>query len=75
MRELLRTNDPVKISWIVALLADQGIDAVVMDTHASIVEGSIGAIPRRIMVADDDLEPARAVLDDAGENWTGTGSR
>ena len=71
MKELLRTNDPVKISWIIALLSDQGIEALVLDSHASIVEGSIGAIPRRIMVGDDDLMPARAVLTDAGEDWTG----
>ena len=70
MKLLLRTNDPVKISWVCALLADSEIESVVMDTHSSIVEGSIGAIPRRIMVADDDLEPARRVLREAGEDYT-----
>ena len=67
MKELLRTNDPVKISWVTALLADSGIEALVLDTHTSIVEGSIGAIPRRIMVVDEDFPAARRVLDDAGE--------
>ena len=67
MKELLRTNDVVQISWVVALLADAHIEALVMDTHSSIVEGSIGAIPRRIMVVDDDLEAARRVLREAGE--------
>jgi hypothetical protein len=70
MQELLRTNDVVKISWIKALLADAGIESVVLDMHTSIIEGSIGAIPRRICVADEDLWRARAVLDDAGEDYT-----
>lgn len=68
MKELLRTNDPVKISWVTALLADGRIEAVVLDTHTSIVEGSIGAIPRRIMVDDEDLDAARRLLADVGES-------
>ena len=67
MKELLRTNDPVKISWVTALLADSNIEALVLDGHTSIVEGSIGAIPRRIMVIDEDFVAARRLLDDAGE--------
>ena len=70
MKVLLRTNDPVKISWILALLADSEIEAMVLDTHSSIVEGSIGAIPRRIVVADEDLEAARRLLEDSGEDYT-----
>ena len=70
MQEVLRTNDVVKISWIQALLADAGIEAVVLDAHTSILEGSIGAIPRRICVADEDVGRARAVLADAGEEST-----
>ena len=50
MKELLRTNDAVRLSWLQALLAAAGIEAVVLDTHTSIIEGSIGAIPRRLMV-------------------------
>ncbi len=65
MKELLRTNDAVEISWVGALLADAGIESLVLDTHASIVEGSIAAIPRRVMVADEDLEAARRVLAEA----------
>ncbi len=65
MKELLRTNDPVTISWVSALLADAGIDALELDTHASIVEGSINAIQRRLMVADDDLAMAQRVLAEA----------
>ncbi len=70
MQEVLRTNDAVKISWIQALLADAGIEAVILDTHTSILEGSIGAIPRRICVADADAGRARAILAQAGEEST-----
>jgi len=69
MVELLRTNDPVRISFLIALLADARIETLVFDAHTSIVEGSIGAIPRRLMVADDDLLPARRVLAAAGESF------
>ena len=65
MKELLRTNDAVELSWIGALLADARIETLVLDTHASIVEGSIGAIPRRVMVADEDYAAARRVLADS----------
>lgn len=67
MRELLRTNDPVKLSWLVSLLADSGIEALVFDTHTSILEGSLGVLPRRLMVADDAYETACRLLRDAGE--------
>ena len=69
MVELLRTNDPVRLSWVMALLSDADIESVVFDSHASIVEGSIGALPRRLMVIDDDLSRARYVLDSAGEAY------
>jgi Putative prokaryotic signal transducing protein len=67
MKELLRTNDPVRLSWLEALLASAGIEAIVLDTHTSIIEGSIGAIPRRLMVHEDDHAQAKAVLAAAGE--------
>lgn len=66
MKELLRTTDAVLLSWLTALLADAGIEAVVFDNHTSILEGSVGAIPRRLMVAEEDLEPARRRLRAAG---------
>ncbi len=68
MRELLRTNDVVKLSWVKALLADAGITALLLDQHTSILEGSAGAIPRRLMVGDDDYQRACRVLADAGES-------
>lgn len=67
MREVLRSNDAVRLSWLVALLADAGIPAVVFDSHMSIVEGSIGALPRRLMVEEDDHARALRVLLEAGE--------
>jgi hypothetical protein len=67
MKELLRTNNPVRLSWLQALLSDSGIDTLVLDHHTSLVEGNIGAIPRRSMVADGDLARARALLVQAGE--------
>ena len=67
MKELLRTNDIVKLSWITALLADSDIEALVLDSHTSILEGSAGAIPRRLMVHNDDHTRARRVLEQAGE--------
>ena len=71
MKDILRTNDLVKLSWVQALLADAGIESVVLDVHTSVIEGSIGAIPRRLMVGDDDYAQARRVLADAGEEMTG----
>jgi hypothetical protein len=65
VKELLRTNDAVLLSWADAVLAGAGIDAVVLDAHTSILEGSIAAIPRRLMVADDDHAAAQALLDEA----------
>jgi hypothetical protein len=63
MRELLRSNDLVHLSWAQAALSAAGIETVVLDAHVSGVEGNIGAFPRRLMVVDDDLlEHARAVL-------------
>jgi hypothetical protein len=67
MKELLRTNDTVRLSFLQALLGDSGIDSIVLDHHTSLVEGSIGAIPRRLMVSERDYRRARAVLAAAGE--------
>jgi len=67
MKELLRTNDAVRLSWVQAVLSDSGIDSLVLDHHTSIIEGSIGAIPRRLMVAERDHARARALLAAAEE--------
>jgi putative signal transducing protein len=65
MRELLRSNDLVHLSWAQAVLADAAIPCLLLDDHVSGVEGSIGAIPRRLMVEDDRLEAARRLLEQA----------
>lgn len=67
MRVLATSNDPVRLSFLTALLADAGIAATVLDAHTSAVEGSIGAIPRRLVVAAEDEARARQVLKEAGE--------
>jgi hypothetical protein len=67
MRELLRSTDPVLISFVMSMLASDGIDAVVLDMHTSILEGSIAAIPRRIMVKEGDDARARRLLTEIGD--------
>lgn len=66
MRELLRTNDAVLISFATALLEGEGIAVIVLDQHTSFAEGSIGAIQRRLAVADGDHDRARRLLMEAG---------
>ncbi|ARE41276.1 Flagellar biosynthesis/type III secretory pathway ATPase [Rhodovulum sp. P5] len=66
MKELIRTNDPTLIAYATALLQGEEIDCFQMDVHMSVLEGSIGVLPRRIMVVDRDLFRARAVLRDNG---------
>ena len=66
MEELLRTNDAVLISFVEALLRDAGIEPWVADQNMSIVEGSLGVLPRRVMVLSEDLDKARKVLEEAG---------
>jgi hypothetical protein len=65
VRELLRTGDIVRLSFIQSLLADAGIENVVLDRNTGSV--FLGAVVPRVMVADDDLAQARRVLADAGE--------
>jgi Putative prokaryotic signal transducing protein len=67
MRVVATSNDPVRLSFLVALLADAGIEAMVLDQHASVMDGSVNAIPRRLAVADEDERQARRVLAEAGE--------
>ena len=66
MREIVRTNDPVLVSAIEALLNGASIRHMILDQNMSVLEGSLGVLPRRIMVADDDAAPARRLLTDAG---------
>lgn len=66
MKELLRTTDPTKIAFAQALLEGEGIASFPMDVHMSVLEGSLGILPRRLMVREADLFIARAVLRDNG---------
>ncbi|HEX3347222.1 MAG TPA: DUF2007 domain-containing protein [Acetobacteraceae bacterium] len=67
MRVLVVSNDLVRLSFLMALLQDAGIQSLLLDHHVSAVEGSIGAIQRRLAVAEDDEAQARRVLREAGE--------
>ena len=66
MHHLLQTNNPVLLSYVQSLLADAGVEAVVFDANISIIEGSIGVFPRRVMVHEEDAGRARHVLWEAG---------
>ncbi|MBC8338101.1 MAG: DUF2007 domain-containing protein [Rhodospirillales bacterium] len=73
MEELVRSNDPVFLSWLTARLQGEEIDAVVLDTHTSVMEGSISAIPRRVMIETRDLWRAKKILAEAYEIQAGNG--
>ncbi|HZQ14512.1 MAG TPA: DUF2007 domain-containing protein [Pseudolabrys sp.] len=66
MKELVRTNDMVLVSAVGALLDGAKIPHMVLDQNMSVLEGSLGVLPRRILVAEDDLAAARRLLTDAG---------
>ena len=66
MVELFRSNDPVLLSFAGALMRDSGIGYFVADENMSIVEGSLGILPRRFMVEEEELETARRLIADAG---------
>ena len=66
MKELIRTNDAVVISFVESLMKDAGIGCLVADRNMSVLDGSIGVLPRRIMVLEEDMESSRRILVDAG---------
>jgi hypothetical protein len=66
MREIVRTNDAVLITAIEALLNGADIDHMVVDQNMSVLEGSIGIFPRRILVDEDQVDTARRLLEEAG---------
>jgi hypothetical protein len=65
MKELLRTNNIVRLSWVQAVLTDAGIESIVLDQHTSLVEGSIGAIQRRLMVDERNHGRAQRLIAEA----------
>ena len=66
MRELIRTNDAVLVSAVVALLESAGIRPMVFDQNMSVLEGSLGVLPRRVLVHESRAAAARNLLSDAG---------
>ncbi|HEX2256921.1 MAG TPA: DUF2007 domain-containing protein [Afifellaceae bacterium] len=66
MDELLRTNDPVLLSFVGTLLDEAGIAHTVADQNMSVIEGTIGILPRRILVVAEELDQARRLLAEAG---------
>lgn len=62
MRAILKTTDPVVLNYATHVLAQEGIHSVVFDTHASVMDGSMGFLPRRLMVLDKDFARAQALL-------------
>jgi hypothetical protein len=66
MKELLRSNDPVLLSYVSALMDEADIGFVVADTNMSVLEGSIGALPRRVLVEAAKIARARDILTEAG---------
>lgn len=66
MIELIRTNDAVIISFVESLLRDAGIGCFIADQNMSVLDGSLGILPRRVMIDQDDANEARQILTDAG---------
>lgn len=66
MEELFRTNNPVTLSFAEVLLRDAGIEVMIADQHMSILDGSIGVLPRRLLVDSDRIAEARQIIRDAG---------
>jgi hypothetical protein len=64
--ELLRSNDPVVISFAEALLKEAGIAHQVVDQNMSVMEGTLGILPRRVLVARDRHDAARRIMSEAG---------
>lgn len=59
---MLKTTDPVVLNYAANVLEQEGIESVVFDTHASVMDGSMGFLPRRLMVLDDDFDRAQKLL-------------
>jgi Putative prokaryotic signal transducing protein len=70
MREVLKTNNAVLLNFAEVLLKDARIEAVVFDGHMSVMDGSLGILPRRLMVADEDFARAELLLEDGLRDGT-----
>jgi hypothetical protein len=67
MHVVATSTNPVRLSFLMALLRDAGIGCVLLDSNISATEGGIGAFPRRLAVASDDARQAERILREAGE--------
>ncbi|MGE5266559.1 MAG: DUF2007 domain-containing protein [Deltaproteobacteria bacterium] len=65
MRELMRVNDPVLISYVEALLRGAGFEPIFLDRNMSVLEGSLGILPCRVLIGEDDWEAARRLITNA----------
>jgi len=65
MRELMRVTDPVLISYVDALLRGAGFNPIFLDRNMSVLEGSLGILPCRILIDENDWEAARRLIDNA----------
>lgn len=66
MRAILKSVDPVVLNYAANLLSQEGIESAIFDTHASVMDGSMGGfLPRRLMVADEDFPRALELLREA----------
>ncbi len=69
MRAVLKTTNPVVLNFAEVLLADAGVQSVVFDGEMSIMDGSVGILPRRLMVSDEDFVRAVGLLHDGIEGY------
>lgn len=69
MEELFRSNDPALLSFATALLSGEDIEVHIFDVHMSVLEGSLGLLPRRVMVLSEDAARARRILRDNGVDF------
>ena len=66
MKELMRTNDTVLLNFVEVLLRDAGLGVIVADENMSVLEGSLGVLPRRLLIDKNDESKAKEVLEEAG---------
>lgn len=67
MRVLLATADPVRLSFLLALLREAGLDPIVLDAEMHAITGGLPIFPRRLAVTDEAAAQALRLLRDAGE--------
>ena len=72
MKILLKSNDHVYISWIKSLLNSNGINYFTLDEEMSVMEGSITAIPIRILVDSKDIVKAKEIIENEKKNIRST---